>query len=318
CYSKNEDVTAYISLINESYPETRRILANIFVSDVYPKLVSKLMLDELNKSLELYIVNPWRLPEIDSFINLFFTKTLCSSIKLQSSFKIDEHSTIISFYLKNHLTQIERINQLINIDKIFFIDKNVQRIALHSKQYRKFIDELIQDDKSITVDKLSNEQSKFLVTLNSKTKNLKWPGLNMDLLSSSSSYLLTEQQQEHITNIILNDYFQDNNISNLDKLKCLRVLRRFSCTYNKTLEWIQNKQTSQLLIKNSNKTPSWKTRGAAVAPIDDIILCLPATFNLNQEYLLKHFDLLKTNLNTSNARFISDAILNISRKIPNE
>ncbi|CAF4778802.1 unnamed protein product, partial [Rotaria sp. Silwood2] len=139
-----------------------------------------------------------------------------------------------------------------------------------------------------------------------------------DLLSSSSSYLLTEQQQEHITNIILNDYLQDNNISNLDKLKCLRVLRRFSCTYNKTLEWIQNKQTSQLLIKNSNKTPSWKTHGAAVAPIDDIILCLPATFNLNQEYLLKHFDLLKTNLNTSNARFISDAILNISRKIPDE
>ncbi|CAF3603480.1 unnamed protein product, partial [Rotaria sp. Silwood2] len=79
CYSKNEDVTAYISLINESYPETRRILANIFVSDVYPKLVSKLMLDELNKSLELYIVKPWRLPEIDSFINLFFTKNLLCS-----------------------------------------------------------------------------------------------------------------------------------------------------------------------------------------------------------------------------------------------
>ncbi|CAF1367942.1 unnamed protein product [Rotaria sordida] len=49
-----------------------------------------------------------------------------------------------------------------------------------------------------------------------------------------------------------------------------------------------------------------------------MILCLPATFDLIPEILLKHFDLLKTKLNASNAKFISDAMLSISHKISDE
>jgi len=148
------------------------------------------------------------LPEIDSFLNEFFTKSLPSSSKLQSSFQIDKHSVIILEYLKNKSTRFERVNQLINqIDKIFFIDEKVQRIVLRSQQHRKFIDQLIEDDKCVTLDKLSNEQSKFTVNLTSQTKNTKFPGLNINLLAHLSQ-LLTGKQQQHITNIILDDYLQ--------------------------------------------------------------------------------------------------------------
>ncbi|CAF4130497.1 unnamed protein product, partial [Rotaria sp. Silwood2] len=318
CYSKGDYITVNSSPINESYPEARRLFADILVQDVFPKLISKLMLQELNNALDIFIENAWRLPQIDSFLNLFFLESLCSSTKLQSSFEIDGHANIISFYLKNKSTQFERVNQLINnIDKIFFIDHNVQRIVLRSQQHRKFLNDLIQDDKCVDFDKLSNEQSKLSTKLNSYTKNLKLPGLDINLLSYSFRQL-TGKQQEHITNIILNDYLQDKEISNLEKLKSLRVLRRLSHTYNKTLEWLHNRQDSPLTIKNSNENTSLRTRGAAVQPLDDIILCLPATFDLNQEYLIKHFDLLKTNLKASNAKFISDAMLSISRKISDE
>jgi len=199
-----------MSLISESYPQTRNIIVGLLISDVFPKLISKCMMNELNNYLSPSMLKFWRLPEIDLFLNEFFTKSLPSSTKLQSAFKIDTHSSMIFLYLKNNSTRFERVNQLINqIDKIFFIDKNVQRIVLRSQQYRSLIDQLIQDEKCVTLDKLSNEQSKFAATLNSTTKNLKLPGLDIDLLNSYSQ-LLTGKQQQHITNIILNDYLQVN------------------------------------------------------------------------------------------------------------
>ncbi|CAF1145573.1 unnamed protein product [Rotaria sp. Silwood1] len=318
CYSKSDNITVYGISISETYPETRSILADILISDLFPKLISKLMLDELNNALQSYIDKAWRLPQIDSFINLFFTQSLSLSTKLQSAFKIDAHSSMISFYLKNNSTRFERVNQLINqIDKIFFIDTDVQRVALRSQQYRQFIDELIQDNKSLTIDKLSNEQCKFSAALNSTTKNLKLPGLNIEVLNSCY-HLLTGKQQQHITNIILNEYLQDEDVSNLNKLKSLRVLRSLSHTYNETLEWLHKKQDSPLVIKRSDESSRGRSRGATVQPLDDIILCLPATFDLKPETLLKHFDVLKTKLNASNAKFISDAMLSISRKISDE
>ncbi len=104
----------------------------------------------------------------------------------------------------------------------------------------------------------------------------------------------------------------------MNKLKSLRVLRRLPHTYNQTLGWFEKKKDSQLASKNPNEATSSRTRGAAVQPLDDIIICLPATFDLTPENLLKHFELLKTKLNASNAKYISDAMLNISRKIPDE
>ncbi|CAF1127440.1 unnamed protein product [Adineta steineri] len=65
------------------------------------------------------------------------------------------------------------------------------------------------------------------------------------------------------------------------------------------------KQNTQILDNNRNRG------GAAARPIDDIILCLPSTFDLTPQLLLQHFDLLLIKLNASNAKYISDAILNV-------
>ncbi|CAF4130372.1 unnamed protein product [Rotaria sordida] len=318
CFSTSDNIRPDGTTLSKSYPEACSILADILITDLFPTLISKTMLDELSNSLESYIDEAWHLPQIDSFINTFFTQSLLSSTKLQSSFQIDEHSSMISFYLKNKSTRFERVNQLINkIDKIFFIDTNVQRIALHSQKYKQLIDELIQDNKCLTIDKLTNEQCKLSTVLSSKTKNLKLPGLYINILSSCY-YLLTGKQQQHITHIILNDYLRDKDVSNLDKLKSLRILRSLSSTYNETLEWLQKNQDSQLVIKSSDENSRPRSRIAIIHPLDDIILCLPATFDLTPENFLKHFDLLKTKLNASNAKFISNAMLSISIKISDE
>ncbi|CAF2976429.1 unnamed protein product [Rotaria sp. Silwood2] len=102
CYSKGDVRHIYQISISESYPEACSIIADILISDLFPKLISKLMLDELNSALTSYIDKVWRLPQIDSF----FTQYLSSSKELQSAFQIDEHSSMISFYLKNNSTQL--------------------------------------------------------------------------------------------------------------------------------------------------------------------------------------------------------------------
>ncbi|CAF4450917.1 unnamed protein product, partial [Adineta steineri] len=122
------------------------------------------------------------------------------------------------------------------LDQIFFSNTDVQQIAIRSQQHRQLIDQLIQDEKCFTFDKLSNEQSKFSTILTSPKKNMKEPGLNTDTLSSLS-HLLTGKQQEHITNIILNDYLQDKEVHSLQKLVSFRILRRLTHSYNITLEW---------------------------------------------------------------------------------
>ena len=107
-------------------------------------------------------------------------------------------------------------------------------------------------------------------------------------------------------------------MSNFDKLKSLSILRHLTNTSNETIQWINKKQTSEIVLKSSSKETGWRTRGASLQSLDDIVLCLPASFDLNQDNLLKHFDLLKTNLNASNAKYISDAMRTISRKINDE
>jgi len=202
----NDSLKLHIQSLSESYPIARNLLADILISNVFSKLLSKCMLDELNDSMNSYLAKSWRVPQIDSFINSFFMDYLPSSTKLQSVFQIDTHSSIISLFLKKRLTQFERVNQLINkIDKIFFLNEIVQRIALRSQQHRQLIDKLIEDNKCVTFEKLSNEET----NLRSKLKNIKLPGLNINILNSSFHYL-TGKQQEHITKIILHDFLQVN------------------------------------------------------------------------------------------------------------
>ncbi|CAF4677768.1 unnamed protein product, partial [Rotaria socialis] len=55
-----------------------------------------------------------------------------------------------------------------------------------------------------------------------------------------------------------------------------------------------------------------------IDPLDHIIICLPATFDLTTQQLLKQFHFLKMKLNASNAKYISDAMLTISRRLPDK
>ncbi|CAF4787876.1 unnamed protein product [Rotaria sp. Silwood1] len=310
CFSMKNGLKLQIHSLSESYPIARNLIADILIADVFPKLLSKYMLDELNDSIRSYLPKSWRLPQIDSFINSFFIDYLPSSITLQTVFQIDTHSSIISLFLKKRSTQFERINQLITkIDKIFFINEIVQYIALRSQQHRQLIDELIEDNKCVTLEKLSNEETKFAINLQSQTKNIILPGLNINILNCSFHYL-TGKQQEHITKIILHDFLQNKEVTNLKRLKALHVLRHFTYTYNKSLQWFDEKQISSLSLKCINSTD--------IDPLDHIIICLPITFDLNTHDLLKQFHFLKKKLNASNAKYISDAMLAISRRLPEE
>ncbi|CAF4091004.1 unnamed protein product, partial [Adineta steineri] len=317
CYSYPNSLTINGSSISEFYPKTRNIIADILVADVYPQLISKCMITELNISLKEYLDKAWCLPQIDMFINRLFTKTLPSSPTLQSVFPLGINATLISYYIKNRSTRFERVNYLINkLDQIFFINYDVNKIAVRSQQHRQLIDQLIQDEKCLTAEKILKQQTKQGLIVKPIPKQLKLPGLHFDTLWTLS-YLLTGKQQEHIAKIILNDHIQDEEISNHVKLATFRILRRLTHTYNITLEWIYKKQDSPLPVGNSTKR-TVRNRGAATEPLDDILICLPSTFDLTPQLLIKHLEFLTTKLNASNAKYISDAMLTISRKIPDE
>ncbi|CAF1219378.1 unnamed protein product [Adineta steineri] len=274
CYSYPNSLTINGSSISEFYPKTRNIIADILVADVYPQLISKCMITELNISLKECLDKAWCLPQIDMFINRLFTKTLPSSPTLQSVFPLGINATLISYYIKNRSTRFERVNYLINkLDQIFFINYDVNKIAVRSQQHRQLIDQLIQDDKCVTAEKILKQQTK--------------QGLI------------------------------DKEISNHVKLATFRILRRLTHTYNITLEWIYTKQDSPLPVGNSTKK-TVRNRGAPTEPLDDILICLPSTFDLTPQLLIKHLEFLTTKLNASNAKYISDAMLSISRKIPDE
>ncbi|CAF4099371.1 unnamed protein product [Adineta steineri] len=317
CYSYPNSLTINGSSISEFYPKTRNIIADILVADVYPQLISKCMITELNISLKEYLEKAWCLPQIDIFINRLFTKTLPSSPTLQSVFPLGINATLISYYIKNRSTRFERVNYLINkLDQIFFINYDVNKIAVRSQQHRQLIDQLIQDEKCLTAEKILKQQTKQGLIVKPIPKQLKLPGLHFDTLWTLS-YLLTGKQQEHIAKIILNDHIQDEEISNHVKLATFRILRRLTHTYSITLEWIYKKQDSPLPVGNSTKR-TVRNRGAPTEPLDDILICLPSTFDLTPQLLIKHLEFLTTKLNASNAKYISDAMLTISRKIPDE
>jgi hypothetical protein len=170
-------------------PKARHFFANILISDIFPKLISKCFVTEINNLLMKYFDDGWRLPQIDLFLHSFFFEHLRCSTKLQSAFDIDEHSFLISLFLKPRSTRLERVYRLLNeMNQIFFLHIDVQRIVLYSQQYRKFIDQILEDEKCVNAEKLSKEQSNLC-------SNKKIPGFNITTLNNCY-YQLTEKQQE--------------------------------------------------------------------------------------------------------------------------
>jgi hypothetical protein len=140
--------------------------------------------------------NAWHLPQIDSFLHSFFFEHLRNSTKLQSIFDIDEHSFLISLLLKSRSTRLERVHRLLNeINQIFFLHIDVQRAILYSRKDRSFIDKLLEDKKCLNADRFTTNFS----------SNKRIPGFDRTILNHCY-HQLTGQQQEYITNIILNDH----------------------------------------------------------------------------------------------------------------
>ncbi|CAF5162735.1 unnamed protein product, partial [Rotaria sp. Silwood1] len=61
CFSTSDNIRPDGTTISKTYPEARSILADILITDLFPKLISKTMLDELSNSLESYIEEAWHL-----------------------------------------------------------------------------------------------------------------------------------------------------------------------------------------------------------------------------------------------------------------
>ncbi|CAF3417336.1 unnamed protein product [Rotaria sp. Silwood1] len=313
-YSVNGNFPYDNVLLSRSLPMARNIFANILISDIFPKLISKCLITEINNLLMKCFKDVWRLTQIDSFLYSFFFEHLRYSKQLQLAFNINEHCFLISLFLKPKSTRLERIHHLLNdIDQIFFYHIDIQRTVLYSQQYRQLIDKLLEDEKCIDINKLSKEQT----NLNSNIENKKLPGLNIHILNNYY-YQLTGQQQEHITKIILNDYLQDTDVSNLEKLKALHILSRLTYTYHYTLEWIEKNQNIFSSITNDTSSSNNSGRGANIQVLHHYILSLPATFDLFPQDLYKQFDRLKEKLNASNATYVRNAMLSISQKVTDQ
>lgn len=108
---------------------------------------------------------------------------------------------------------------------------------------------------------------------------------------------------------------QKSDVSKIDKLKSLRVLRRLPSIYKKVLEWIIKSEESNLTSVQINETKMCRARGTVTVCLDDIVLCLPSRFDVSSELLTNHFQLLAERLNASNAKYLSDALLCISRRV---
>ena len=99
-------------------------------------------------------------------------------------------------------------------------------------------------------------------------------------------------------------------MSNSNKLKSLHVLGRMTHTYEQSLPWFFLKQTFPTAMKNHTRR--------TVQPLDDLIICVPVSFHLTPKNLLQQFRLLKNKLNAASAKYVSDAMLIISRRISDD
>ena len=90
----------------------------------------------------------------------------------------------------------------------------------------------------------------------------------------------------------------------------MRVLRHFTHTSSQSLQWFSTEPTFPPTLKNHS------TR--TTAPLDHIIVCIPARFDLPSTELLEQLQSLTTKLSAANAKYISDAMLMILRRLPEE
>lgn len=209
-FEKDDDVIYSIDDVSNCFPRTRRILLEIFIDQIVPKLISKGQFDRINRLLSSY-TNKKKIPqELDVFLNKFFREDLLSLKR----FPLEDGSILVQLFLQNRSTRFERVDFLMNqINRIFFFDENVQRILLHSEQHRSFLDQLLEQNKLITTDQFSNEQNSVQIETNSSMDDRKLPGLSLNVLSTSLRFC-TGKEQEYLTNLLIEHFIPVNSSTN--------------------------------------------------------------------------------------------------------
>ena len=208
CLSMRETTIYAYSSFLRGYPRCQRLLVDILLVDVFPTLVAKGQLSRLSIWLNTSLHEAWRLPQIDAFLHAFFCTDLRTSKKVQLSFQLNEHLPLLLLFLKARSSRCERLGQLIDqVDSGLFFVGALQRMLVHCQTHRQWLDTLLADDTCVTMDKVTREESLLSHAFDETIKNKKSPGLDLDVLLSSSSQL-TGRQQEHVVKIILYDYLR--------------------------------------------------------------------------------------------------------------
>ena len=299
-------------------------------------LSTRIFLNEMKDILQLCIKNnhfsqfesivtylfekPWLVPEIDQqlFEELFYQKAVNTS-----SFSIDRQSSLIELFLKNKDKQKERAWKLVELDTAFLWNDNIQKQLLlslgekdgASPTARTFIDRLFEDEKSLTVEKLQTlndgKESKLMNFVDPKRQ----PGVNIKVLHSCLTHL-TFNQQIKVTKIILNDYLNKSDVPMRERFKALHLLKRMPHTYDITMKWIEQQRTNLNSVDDAIKDCAVIGQlGVQVRSLKEHFLCLPANFDLSPESLLKQIPILLQNVNATNAKFVSAALSNLSKKL---
>ena len=203
------ETTIYVDQSSlRGYPRCQRLLVDILLVDVFPILVSKGQLSQLNIWLNSSLHEAWRLPQIDAFLHSLFHIDLRTSKKIQLSFQLNEHLPLLLLFLKARSSRCERLGQLMDqIDEGLFFVGDLQRMIVRCQSHRQWIDALLANDTCVTMDQVNEEKRLLSHAFDETIKNKKSPGLDLDVLLSSSSQL-TGQQQKHVVKIILDDYLR--------------------------------------------------------------------------------------------------------------
>ncbi|CAF0896335.1 unnamed protein product [Didymodactylos carnosus] len=289
------------------------------LKDPLEKMMNKNAYSDIESLISCMFIEPWSVQFVDEFLERLFFTHLANKESMLTMFSIDTNASLIEIFLKDKNKRSERVIRLLELDIAYIYDSCVQKCLMLSKNTH-YINFFIQDEKCLTLDKLkqlNGGKETKLMRFNDK----KLPGFTTidNLLLYANC--LTHEQQLKVTNMLHNDYLEDDDISMYEKLNAINALKCLTTTHYLTLKWSEKvtaDKTTTVSGEEQAEEVSTKDNARQIfgaQSFDNIVLCLPAGLDLFKSDLLKILHHLMEKLNSSNAKYVSDAMLVISRKI---
>ena len=85
--------------------------------------------------------------------------------------------------------------------------------------------------------------------------------------------------------------------------------------YDFVLEWIHKMSENTNSSSTAEQGYNSKWHGGTESTVNDIILCLPTSFDVTSDVLIQEFHKLKNKLNAGNAKYIVNAMAKIAEKL---